>query len=439
MRSVIAPWPSTRRDQSRLNRGRASPIRVPPDQSTARAEHRASASSGSRARIARVTLVRRVPKRKVETRRVSPRACRKCRKRRVYSFIDPEMSHRATTGGARSIGERNSRSITPPGCNERRKLRRASIRAGRPPGANRRVRRLSSGITSRLIALRASSISAALIWAKSFDRRISAADIVSRASRSIDGTGLAPSCADLNSASATRLAPASGRLEIALAGRPRRQHRDQLFDQALSLPEDAERLVEQQAVLMLLDEDRMQASCRSRLDRRCPRPRPRRARRAPRPVPSGRPASRRARAKWTMFCARTPPPCRLGFENPAWSNFRRICLALSLRALSDLQPAKLGARLLDQRLRFRALDLGDVVLIFEQHAERVGDLRRIEGDRVEFGQRRRPVQRFGDAGRLEQVLLAQALDEGDELGGQALAARAAPWRARSPSRASRSG
>ena len=208
-RSTIAPCPSTRRDQSRLNRASASPIRVPPDQSKAIAEHRASASSGSRARMALVTLVRRVPKRNVETRRVSPKACRKCRTRRVYSFIDPEMSHKATTGGARSIGERNSRSITPPGCNERRKLRRASIRIRRPPGANRRVRRLSSGIMSRLIALRASSISAALIWAKSFDRKISASDIVSLASSSIEGTDLAASCADLNRASATRLAPAS--------------------------------------------------------------------------------------------------------------------------------------------------------------------------------------------------------------------------------------
>jgi len=56
------------------------------------------------------------------------------------------------------MAERNSRSITPPGCNERRKLRRASIRAGRPPGAKRRVRSLSAGIARRSIALRASSI-----------------------------------------------------------------------------------------------------------------------------------------------------------------------------------------------------------------------------------------------------------------------------------------
>ncbi len=62
-------------------------------------------------------------------------------------------------------------------------------------GAKRRVRRLSSGIASRLIALRASSISAALIWAKSFDRKISAADMVSRASSSIAGGGLAWSLA----------------------------------------------------------------------------------------------------------------------------------------------------------------------------------------------------------------------------------------------------
>ena len=82
--------------------------------------------------------------------------------------------------------------------------------------------------------------------------------------------------------------------------------------------------------------------------------------------------------------------------------------------MAPVPPAQLGARLLDQRLGFRAFDLGDVVLIFEEHAERVGDLRRVERDGVEFGQRRRPVERLGDARRLEQVLLAQPLDEGDE-------------------------
>ena len=53
-----------------------------------------------------------------------------------------------------------------------------------------------------------------------------------------------------------------------------------------------------------------------------------------------------------------------------------------------------------------ALHAGDVVLIFEQHAERVGDLRGVQGDGVEFGQCARPVQGLRDAGRLEEVLLA---------------------------------
>ena len=40
-------------------------MRVPPDQSSTLAEQAASASSGSRSRSARVTLVSRVPNRKV--------------------------------------------------------------------------------------------------------------------------------------------------------------------------------------------------------------------------------------------------------------------------------------------------------------------------------------------------------------------------------------
>ena len=88
-------------------------MRVPPDQSSTCAVQRASASSGSRRCSERVTLVSRVPNRKVETRRVCPSACRKCRNSRVYSAIEPEMSQSATTGGALSRGARNSRSMIP--------------------------------------------------------------------------------------------------------------------------------------------------------------------------------------------------------------------------------------------------------------------------------------------------------------------------------------
>jgi len=67
-------------------------------------EQRASASSGSRARNERVTLVSRVPNRNTETRlRASVMAWRKCRNRRVYSLIDPEISSSATIGAGLSI------------------------------------------------------------------------------------------------------------------------------------------------------------------------------------------------------------------------------------------------------------------------------------------------------------------------------------------------
>ena len=82
---------------------------------------------------------------------------------------------------------------------------------------------------------------------------------------------------------------------------------------------------------------------------------------------------------------------------------------------------QLRAHLVDQLLRLGAFEARDVVLILEQHAERVGDGRRIERDHVELGQRRRPVERLGDAGRLEQILLAQGLHEMHDLLRQRLA------------------
>ena len=64
-------------------------------------------------------------------------------------------------------------------------------------------------------------------------------------------------------------------LRLPRAWRQRRQHRNQLFDETFSLPEDAESLLKQQAVLMLLDEDSVQRGVKvlsiadaSRLDRR---------------------------------------------------------------------------------------------------------------------------------------------------------------------------
>ena len=108
---------------------------------------------------------------------------------------------------------------------------------------------------------------------------------------------------------------------------------------------------------------------------------------------------------------------------------------MRLRLTQPSERSQLGALSPRSALRLRALDLRDVVLIFEQHAERIGDLRRIERDRVEFGERRRPVQGLGDARRLEQVLFAQASGRRRRVRRSAAPAPAAPWRARSPSRA----
>src|SRR5487761_1606328 len=76
----------------------------------------------------------------------------------------------------------------------------------------------------------------------------------------------------------------------------------------------------------------------------------------------------------------------------------------SLAALS-LRRAQFRLHLVEQFLDLGAFELGDVILIFEQHAERVGDSSRIERHHIEFSQRAGPIERFGDAWRLEQILL----------------------------------
>src|SRR5947208_12660411 len=68
IRSTIAPWPSTRRPHNLLNECSEVAMRVPPAQSSTDEEHLASASSGSRARKDRVTLVSRVPNKNTDTR-----------------------------------------------------------------------------------------------------------------------------------------------------------------------------------------------------------------------------------------------------------------------------------------------------------------------------------------------------------------------------------
>ncbi len=140
-----------------------------------------------------------------------------------------------------------------------RSVRRRSIRWPCRCGARRRVLTSSSDSTSRLIASLAAAISAALICAKSFLCSTSRSETVRRASISIVGLGPL----GLAEAREQRLLHALGaglRLLI-LARRHRRlrqHHGDQLVEIGAPPEEDAERLVEQQRVLVPLHEHRVQ-------------------------------------------------------------------------------------------------------------------------------------------------------------------------------------
>ena len=77
-----------------------------------------------------------------------------------------------------------------------------------------------------------------------------------------------------------------------------------------------------------------------------------------------------------------------------------------MNGIKLLRRPHLRLHLVEQLLDLRTFELGDVVLIFKKHTERVGDGGRIERYDVELGQRGGPIQRFGDARRLEYILLA---------------------------------
>src|SRR4051812_26185142 len=122
----MAPCPSTRRPHNLLNVCSEVAILVPPAQSSTEDEQLAKASSGSRARSDRVTLVSRVPNRNTETRlRASVTAWRKCRNSRVYSLLEPGISSSATIGAGFSVKTKfRVLMISPPGGNETGKVPR---------------------------------------------------------------------------------------------------------------------------------------------------------------------------------------------------------------------------------------------------------------------------------------------------------------------------
>src|SRR4029077_14501047 len=128
------------------------------------------------------------------------------------------------------------------------------------------------------------------------------------------------------------------------------------------------------------------------------------------PGPTGTPAARSARAKWTMFSARRPagrcaalpaaaaPRTSSGASTGRGAIVTNGCIAFPPVRLRRplLSGAQLCAPLVDEILHRVAFDARDVVLIFEQYAECVRDGRGIERRHVELGERGRPVERFGD-------------------------------------------
>ena len=236
-------------------------------------------------------------------------------------------------------------------------------------GASRRVRTSSSGSARRVIASLAAAISAAVICAKSFFCSTSRSDTVRRASSSTSGFVLARASSPENSASWMRCAPGGG--AFGCARRRLRQHRgDQLA--------------------------RDSRAC----GRRCGTPgrtgsNARAASRTPRAASSRNPRASPTRATLTR---------RERIEHRAGTD-RNAGGAQRAREVEDVfgeaasgcsaMHAHSAARSSDftsssSSLTLAAVEPRDVVLVLQQHAERVRHRRRIERDRVELGQRARP-------------------------------------------------
>src|ERR1700722_686630 len=100
------------------------------------------------------------------------------------------------------------------------------------------------------------------------------------------------------------------------------------------------------------------------------------------PGPTGSPAARNVRAK----CI------RLATSRPSCSE----SLATTSRPVR--RGSELGFDLIEQPRRLAALDARDVVLVFEQHAQRVVDRVGGQFEHVELHQRLGPVDGLGDTG-----------------------------------------
>src|SRR5262249_38574390 len=163
------------------------------------------------------------------------------------------MSSSATIGGSLVLSPRYLRSMkAPPAFMLARSVRRMSMMWPCRSGVRRRVFTSSSDSTMRLIAMRAAAISSAVICAKSFFCSSSRSDTVKLKSSSTSRSSGLSFCASENSASCTRVAAGGG-------GRRRRQHhRHQVVEKTALAEEDAERLLEDDRVLVPLHEHGVQ-------------------------------------------------------------------------------------------------------------------------------------------------------------------------------------
>ena len=172
-------------------------------------------------------FVNRVPNTKVCTRsRSLVIACMKCRNMREYRLIEPEMSHRITSGGWRCWCERRRNGMT--SALPRRLVRsvaRRSTSRPRESGCSRRV--AMSGIGRRRLAMSflACVISSVVMVSKSLRRRASICEALGAKSGSSADRGdsrsrrvlrVRPSASASRAEGASRSAPNAG----AASGRP---------------------------------------------------------------------------------------------------------------------------------------------------------------------------------------------------------------------------
>ena len=140
--------------------------------------------------------------------------------------------------------------------------------------------------------------------------------------------------------------------------------------------------------------------------------------RAP-PRSVGTPAERRARVNRTAFFRKTAPS-----KSASGSGAGTRVPVIGRLGRAPVRPRR--GELVDVGGGGRAADPADVLLVLEEHAERLVDEVRRQLAGAEGQERGRPVERLGHPGHLGQVGRPQAADEADDLAGQPLGRRRHP-------------